>query len=152
MIYTPFSLEDYKVRYLLSPGRQGLPMHLVALTLESKTLSIKRLISELNKKQVARLDPDPNFSRSFSRPAMFCALRDGAIEKALFVGGSNTGKLAAATSMLGLDVFKLASGGWKFSQEAVDALFSSFLRFSASSSLPAAVRQATCPTSMNRTM
>jgi hypothetical protein len=53
---------------------------------------------------------------------MFCALREGAVEKALFVGGSNAGKLAAATSMLGVDVFKLASGGWKFSQESVDAL------------------------------
>jgi hypothetical protein len=53
---------------------------------------------------------------------MFCALRDGTIEKTLLIGGSNAGKLAAATSMLGVDVFKLTSSGWKITQESVDSI------------------------------
>jgi hypothetical protein len=57
---------------------------------------------------------------------MYTALRTGAIEKAVFVGGSNTSNLAysasASASALGLDAYKIAKGGWKLSKENVDKL------------------------------
>jgi hypothetical protein len=53
---------------------------------------------------------------------MFCALRDGTIEKALFIGGSDASKLASSTSMLGVDSDKIAVGGWNISKESVDVL------------------------------
>jgi hypothetical protein len=50
---------------------------------------------------------------------MFCALRDGTVEKAVFVGSSNAGRLAGSTSMLGVDVHQITSSGWKITQETV---------------------------------
>jgi hypothetical protein len=122
MVFTPYNLNEYGGRYLLSPGRQNLPTYLAGLTPESESAIIKGLISELNSKLVAGLDPDPNFSRNANRPAMFCALRDGTIEKALFIGGSNADKLASSTSMLGVDAYKIATGGWKVSKPKESAV------------------------------
>ncbi len=51
---------------------------------------------------------------------MYTALR--AIEKAVFVGGSNASNLAYSASALGLDAYKIAKGGWKLSKENVDKL------------------------------
>jgi hypothetical protein len=53
---------------------------------------------------------------------MYTALRTGAIEKAVFVGGSHASNLAYAASALGLDAYKIATGGWKLSKENVDKL------------------------------
>ncbi len=53
---------------------------------------------------------------------MFCALLNGTIEKVMFFGGSNANKLASSTSMLGVDSYKIAAGGWKISKESVDSL------------------------------
>jgi hypothetical protein len=64
----------------------------------------------------------PRTLSSANRLAMFCALRDGTIEKVLFIGGSNVSKLASSTSMLGAASYKIAAGGWKISKESVDSL------------------------------
>jgi hypothetical protein len=53
---------------------------------------------------------------------MYTALRTGAIEKAVFVGGSNASNIAYSASALGLDAYKIAKGGWKLSKENVDKL------------------------------
>jgi hypothetical protein len=53
---------------------------------------------------------------------MYTALRTGAIEKAVFVGGSNASNLAYSASALGLDAYKIAKGGWKLSRGNVDKL------------------------------
>ncbi len=111
MVFTPYILNDYGGRYLLSPGRQNLPTYLAGLAPKSESAIIKGLISELNSKLVAGLGPDPNFSHSGNRPSMFCAFRDGTIEKALLIGGSNACKLASSTSMLGVDSYCWAGGG-----------------------------------------
>ncbi len=51
-----------------------------------------------------------------------CALREGRVDKALFIGGSNASKLATATAMLGVDTSKIAKGGWKVTSDSVDLL------------------------------
>ncbi len=48
---------------------------------------------------------------------MYPALRSGAVEVALIIGGSNARDLAYATSSLGVETYKLATGGWKLSKE-----------------------------------
>jgi hypothetical protein len=53
---------------------------------------------------------------------MHCALREGRVDKALFIGGSNASKLASATAMLGVDTSKIARGGWKVTTSSVDLL------------------------------
>ncbi len=50
------------------------------------------------------------------------ALRSGAVEVALIIGGSNARDLAYATSSLGVETYKLATGGWKLSKENVDKI------------------------------
>ncbi len=80
------------------------------------------MIRELNENLVLNLDTCPNFSRSAKRPEMHCALREGRVGKALFIGGSNASKLASATAMLGVDTSKIAKGGWKVTSSSVDLL------------------------------
>jgi hypothetical protein len=121
-LYFPLSLDDYKGRYLYSPGREGLPLHLESLSPESESSLIKLLIRELNENMVSNLDTNPNFSRSAKRPEIHCALREGRVEKALFIGSSNASKLATATAMLGVDTSKIAKGGWKVTSDSVDLL------------------------------
>jgi hypothetical protein len=121
-LYLPLSLDDYKGRYLYSPGREGLPVHLGPLSPEIESSLIKLLIRELNENMVSNLDTNPNFSRSAKRPEMHCALREGRVDKALFIGGSNASKLASATAMLGVDTSKIAKGGWKVTSDSVDQI------------------------------
>ncbi len=63
---------------------------------------LEKLITDLNSNLLAGRDKEPNLSRSAKRPAMYTALRTGAIEKAVFVGGSHASNLAYAASALGL--------------------------------------------------
>jgi hypothetical protein len=121
-LYLPFTLDDYKGRYLHSPGREGLPLHLEPLSPEIGSSLIKLLIRELNDNMVSNLDINPNFSRSAKPPEMHCALREGRVDKALFIGGSNASKLASATAMLRVDTFKIPKGGWKVTSDLVDLL------------------------------
>jgi hypothetical protein len=81
---------------------------------------LEHFIADLNSNLLADRDKEPNLSRSAKRPAMYTALR--AIEKAVFVGGSNASNLAYSASALGLDAYKIAKGGWKLSKENVDKL------------------------------
>ncbi len=97
-------------------------MHLEPLSPENESSLIKILIRELNENLVLNLDTNPNFSRSAKRPEMHCALREGRVDKALFIGGSNASKLASATAMLGVDTSKIAKGGWKVTSNSVDLL------------------------------
>jgi hypothetical protein len=85
-------------------------------------LYLDSLISDLNREFIAGIDPNPNLSRSSKRPAMYPALRSGAVETALIIGGSNARDLAYATSSLGVETYKLATGGWKLSRENVDKI------------------------------
>jgi hypothetical protein len=111
-----------KGRYLYSPGREGLPLHLETLSPENEPSLIKLLIRELNENMVSNLDTNPNFSRSAKRSEMHRALREGGVDKALFIGGSNASKLASATAMLGVDTSKIAKGGWKVTSDLVNLL------------------------------
>ncbi len=53
---------------------------------------------------------------------MYPAVRSGSVERIVFVGGSNAKILSQAASMLGIDSYMLATGGWKLSRENVDKL------------------------------
>jgi hypothetical protein len=53
---------------------------------------------------------------------MYPALRSGAVEVALIIGGSNARDLAYAMSSLGVETYKLATGGWKLSKDNVDKI------------------------------
>jgi hypothetical protein len=53
---------------------------------------------------------------------MYTAIRTGAVEAAVFVGGSNALNLAYSASALGLDAYQLAKGGWKLTKENVDKI------------------------------
>jgi hypothetical protein len=83
---------------------------------------IKALITDLNQNLISGRDTEPNFSRSAARPVMYTAMRAGAIEKALFVGGSNAESLSVSASALGLDSYKITKGGWKLTKENVDKI------------------------------
>jgi hypothetical protein len=83
---------------------------------------LEDFIADLNSSLLAGKDKEPNLSRSAKRPAMYTAIRTGAKEKAVFVGGSNASNLAYSASALGLDAYKIAKGGWKLSKENVDKL------------------------------
>jgi hypothetical protein len=87
---------------------------------EKKYLDL--LISELNEKMLAGLDPEPNLSRSSKRPAMYPAVRSSCIENIVFVGGSNACALSSAAASLGANSYNIARGGWKITRENVDKL------------------------------
>jgi hypothetical protein len=83
---------------------------------------LDHFISDLNSNLLAGRDKEPNLSLSSKRPAMYSALRTGAIEKAVFVGGSNARNLAYSASALSPDAYQLTNGGWKLSKENVDKI------------------------------
>jgi hypothetical protein len=80
------------------------------------------LIKDLNENLLAGLDPNPNLSRSKVKPQMYPAVRSGSVERMVFVGGSNAKNLSQAASMLGIDSYMIATGGWKLTRENVDKL------------------------------
>jgi hypothetical protein len=80
------------------------------------------LIKDLNENLLAGLDPNPNLSRSKAKPQMYPAVRSGSVERMVFVGGSNAKSLSQAASMLGIDSYIIAKGGWKLTRENVDKL------------------------------
>jgi hypothetical protein len=51
---------------------------------------------------------------------MYCALREGTVDTAVIIGGSNAGKLAEASKNLGLDVYSVTTPGWKINKDSVD--------------------------------
>jgi hypothetical protein len=53
---------------------------------------------------------------------MYPAVRSGSVERIVFVGGSNAKNLSQAASMLEIDAYMIASGGWKLSRENVEKL------------------------------
>jgi hypothetical protein len=71
---------------------------------------------------LAGRDREPNLSRSASRPAMYTAIRTGAVESAVFIGWSNAKELAYQASALGLDAYQITQSGWKVTKENVDKL------------------------------
>jgi hypothetical protein len=51
---------------------------------------------------------------------MYQAVRNGSVERIVFVGGSNAKNLSQAASTLGIDAYMIATGGWKLTREIVD--------------------------------
>ncbi len=76
----------------------------------------------MNKNLLAGRDREPNLSRSANRPAMYSAIRTGAVENVVFVGGSNANQLSFAAAALGVDTYKHPQGGWKVTKDSIDKL------------------------------
>jgi hypothetical protein len=53
---------------------------------------------------------------------MYSAIRTGAVENVVFVGGSNANQLAFTVSALGVDTYKHAQGGWKVTKDSIEKL------------------------------
>jgi hypothetical protein len=118
----PISLDEYICEQKTSPGRPGIPAKLPPWSQADEKTYLDSLISDINREFLAGLDPNPNLSRSSKRPAMCPALRSGAVEVALIIGGSNARNLAYATSSLGVETYNLATGGWKLTKENIDKI------------------------------
>jgi hypothetical protein len=53
---------------------------------------------------------------------MYPAVRSGSVERIVFVGGSHAKNLSQAASMLGIDSYMIATGGWKITRKNNDNL------------------------------
>jgi hypothetical protein len=84
--------------------------------------NIPGIIFQRDQRSDARCNPD--FSRKASRPVKKVKKNSipDQISGTLTIGGSNANKTAEALSNLGMDSYKLASGGWKLTKEKVTAL------------------------------
>jgi uncharacterized membrane protein YgcG len=121
-IFLPHTFDSYDGSYLTSPGRCNIPACSPPWTSATEKKFIDTLIEDLNKNLLSGRDKEPNTSRSASRPAMYSAVRTGAVENVVFVGGSNANNLALAAAALGVDTYKHAQGGWKVTKDTVDKL------------------------------
>jgi hypothetical protein len=122
VVYLPSNTDDYSGAYHTSPGRRNIPAATPPWSSLSEKKFLDALLDDLNKNMLAGRDKDPNLSRSAIRPAMYTAIRTGAVEAAVFVGASNALNLAYSASALGLDAYQLAKGGWKLSKDNVDKI------------------------------
>jgi uncharacterized membrane protein YgcG len=122
VVFLPDSVNAYEGRLVTSAGRCNIPAEIPPWDAKTEKAFLEKFISDLNGNLLAGRDKEPNLSRSAKRPAMYSALRTGAIEKAVFVGGSHAGNLAFAAAALGLDAYRISKGGWKLSKENVDKL------------------------------
>jgi hypothetical protein len=122
-VLLPDDLENYDGKYIISPGRPGIPANVPSWSQADKKKVLEILIKELNEKFLAGLDKDPNLSRSSKRPQLYTAFRStGSVEIAAFVGGSNAKNLSQVAASLGIDSYMLAKGGWKISRENIEKL------------------------------
>jgi hypothetical protein len=121
-ILLPLDLENYDGKYIISPGRPGIPATVPSWSQADEKKILDILIKELNKNLLAGVDTDQNLSRSSKRPQLYPAFRTGCIETGAFVGGSNAKNLSAAAANSGIDSYKLATSGWKISRENIEKL------------------------------
>ena len=121
-ILLPDDLENYEGKFIVSPGRPGIPATVPSWSQADEKKVLDILIKELNEKFLAGLDTDPNLSRSSKRPQLYPAFRSGSIETAAFVGGSNAKKLSQAAANLGIDSYMVAKSGWKITKDNIEKL------------------------------
>jgi hypothetical protein len=121
-VFLPSSLDSYDGNHVTSPGRPGIPAFVPSWSQTDEKTFLEGLLKDLNENLLAGLDPNPNLSRSKQKPLMYPAMRSGTVERIVFVGGSNAKNLSQAASMLGIDAYMIASGGWKLSRENVEKL------------------------------
>ncbi len=92
--YLPHSLSEYDGAHVTSAGRSNIPTCLPCFDTQTEKKFVSAFISDLNSNLIAGLNTDPNLSRSAAGPAVYTAMRTGAVKKALFVGGSNAQNLS----------------------------------------------------------
>jgi hypothetical protein len=105
-IYLPHSFDSYDGSYFTSPGRCNIPACIPPWTSATEKKFLDSLLDDLNKNLLAGRDKEPNMSRSASRPAMYSAVRTGAVENVVFVGRSNANNLALAAAAQGVDTHR----------------------------------------------
>jgi hypothetical protein len=121
-VLLPFNLDSYDGTHLTSPGRPCIPAFVPTWSQADEKKYLDGLIKDLNENLLVGLDPNPNLSRSKNKPQMYPAVRSGTVKRIIFVGSSNAKKLSQAASMLGIDSYMLATGGWKVCRENIDKL------------------------------
>jgi hypothetical protein len=121
-VFLPTNLDSYDGEHVTSPGRPGIPAFVPSWSQTDEKRFLDGLLTDLNDSLLAGLDPNPNLSRSKTKPSMYPAVRSGSVERIVFIGGSNAKNLSQAASMLGIDAHMIASGGWKLTRENVDKL------------------------------
>ncbi len=93
-MFVPYSWDSYDGSYFTSPGR----CNILACTPLWDSATEKKfqdsVLDDLNKNLLSGRDREPNLSRNASRPVMYSAIRTGAVENVVFVGGSNANQLA----------------------------------------------------------
>jgi hypothetical protein len=119
IVFLPHSFDNYDSTYVTSPGRGNIPACIPPGPPPLKKKIIDATLEDLNKNFLAGRDREPNLSRSANRPAMYSAIRTGAVESVVFVGSSNTNQLAFAAATLGVDTYKHAQGGWKVTIDCI---------------------------------
>jgi hypothetical protein len=102
---------NYDGKYIISPGRPGIPATVPSWSQADEKKVLDILIKELNETFLAGLNTDPNLSRSSKRPQLYPAFRSRSIETAAFVGGSNAKNPSTVAANLGIDSYKLATSG-----------------------------------------
>jgi hypothetical protein len=121
-VLLPDDLENYDGKYIISPGRRGIPANVPSWSQADEKKVLDILIKELNEKFLAGLDTDLNLSRSSKRPQLYPAFRSGSVETAAFVGSSNAKNLSQVAASLGIDSYMLAKSGWKITRENIEKL------------------------------
>jgi hypothetical protein len=121
-VFLPHSLDSYDGTHVTSPGRPGIPAFVPSWSQADEKKYLSGLIKDLNENLLAGLDPNPNLSRSKVKPQMYPAVRSGSVERIVFVGGSHAKNLSQAASILGIDSYMIATGGWKITRENIDKL------------------------------
>jgi hypothetical protein len=127
-VFLPSSLDSYDGNLVTSPGRPGIPAFVPSWSQTDEKTFLDGLLKDLKEKLLAGLDPNLNLSRSKTKPLMYPAVRSGSVEQIIFVGGSNAKNLSQAASMLGIDAYMIASGGWKLKRENVEKLIPGLLK------------------------
>jgi len=105
------SLAEYKGDLVKIPGRKDLPAHMPPQEQHTEKKYLDALLADLNSNLLVGLDKEPNLSRSSKKPEMYLGFREGTVDSGIFFGGSNASKLSASASTLGLDAYRMATGG-----------------------------------------
>ncbi len=61
-VLLPHDLENYEGKYIINPGRPGIPAPLPSWSQADEKKVLDSLIRELNDNLLAGVDPDPNLS------------------------------------------------------------------------------------------
>jgi hypothetical protein len=80
-VFLPTNLDSYDGNHVTSPGRPGIPAFMPSWSQADEKKFLDGLLTDLNESLLAGLDPNPNLSRSRTKPSMYPAVRSGSVER-----------------------------------------------------------------------